>query len=74
MTIVRKLDEIFTRLVGVSTAVRSPATDVASRMPSSGRSQFDSPLLQNATATAAASAASSRVTTLFDGRPGMQVR
>ena len=73
VTIVKKLDEITIRLAGVSTAVNSPRTEVASRMPNRARSQFESPLSQRATATATASAASSRVMTLLLGRPGMRV-
>ena len=70
---VRKLDEIAIRLAGVSTAVRSPTTEVASRMANSARSQFESPSSQMATPRAAASAASSRAMTLLLGRPGIRV-
>jgi hypothetical protein len=73
VTMVRKLDEIDIRLAGVCTAVRSPTTEVASRMANKARSQFESPLPSTATASAAPSAASSRVMTLLLGRPGIRV-
>src|SRR5690348_14671481 len=71
VTMARKLLEIFTRLVGVSTAVRSPTTDAVSRMPKSGRFQSESRFAHTASPQAPASAANSSAMTLLLGRPGM---
>ncbi len=73
VTMVKKLDEITILLAGVSTAVSSPTTEVASRMANRPRPQLESPLSQMATTSAAASAASSRAMTLLLGRPGIRV-